>query len=111
ADSLFSEAAQVLGSADRFPELSESLMGRGEIHRRQLAFDSAIVSFERALEIRRTALAGDDQRIPESMVALAAAYYSGDRDEAAESLFVQVLEEESATAQVRAAAFEGLGDL
>lgn len=76
AGAFFSRAHGLLSGGATQPEVATSMMGMGEVLRRDLAFQEAEAWFRSALESRRAMLPPGDPRIAEAMVALAFVLYN-----------------------------------
>jgi serine/threonine-protein kinase len=114
ADSLFVEARVLLDQIRDSTDLAVSLMGLGEVRRRQSRYVEAADLFRSAFDIRQRLMPEGDRRIAESERALAFAYYNMEdaaADSVAERLYSTLLGRPDLPADLRAASVEGLADL
>jgi len=116
ADSLYRSALAIHDSLGDRLEMAVSMLGLGEIKRRQLKADSAEYWIRRAVNIYRTSPRAPPGRLAQSLSALGFALYSNARDDSArlgeaERLYREVLSHQDAPLSILAEVYERLADV
>jgi eukaryotic-like serine/threonine-protein kinase len=90
AEGFFREAYSLLSQVEGEPEVATSMMGIGEVLRRDLDFHEAEEWFRSALASRLETLAPGDPRIAEGRLALAFLLYNRDDLQGAEEIYLEL---------------------